>query len=217
MPLIHLRTGLEKLRSLIPIYGFFGAITIVSKNIFLLEKVYRLEKDLEIQDVLVTPKIPITIQVISKYIDLDKWEFHKKILNIRGHYGLSQFSKRLKQNDILFYALWENHFVGFVWLGFSPENVVGYALREDEAYTYDGWTFEEYRGKRILPCLQQRIFMYIRNNHPEIRTVVTHVASWNKPSIKGDSRAGYMKKYLELSLVIFGYHRKFRLRNDNLV
>jgi RimJ/RimL family protein N-acetyltransferase len=122
-----------------------------------------------------------------------------------------QFRERLERGDILFCAYWNGQFVGFVWLELPPVVDAGYALLEHEAYTHDGWTFEPYRGKRVLPAIQQAIFHYLRQNRSDIRNVVTHVATWNKASLAGDQRAGYRVTGHELSLIAFGYHWKIRL------
>ena len=62
-----------------------------------------------------------------------------------------------------------------------------------------------------LPVLQQAAMNDVRKHRPDIHILVTHIATWNKPSLSGDQRAGYKITRMELSIVLFGYHRKFGL------
>jgi hypothetical protein len=172
---------------------------------------FRLEKELGLEEETATPKIPLKVVPMGNVLDLENWGGRRQIEGIRGEYGLAQFSERLERGDVLFNAYWEEEFVGFVWLELPPVIDAGYPLEENEAYTHDGWTFEKYRGKRALPFIQQAVFNYVRENHPEIQFIVTHVAAWNKPSLAGDQRAGYLITRRDLSVVIFGFHKKFAL------
>ena len=98
------RKGKRKLDSLFSIYGFFGTVQELMKNIFLFEEVCRLDKLLAIQEKLVKPAIPINIEVYGKRHDLKKWPGKKKILEIRGEFGLEQFRERLERGDLCFAA-----------------------------------------------------------------------------------------------------------------
>ena len=140
------------------------------------------------------------------------WPSKTKILEIRGEYGLDQFQKRFERGDLCFAAYSNSELVGFVWIEFPPGTEAGSPLLMEETYTYDGWTFEKYRGKRTLPIIQQAIMNYVRQQHKDIRKLVTHVATWNKASLSGDQRAGYSITQRELTIVIFGFHRKINLK-----
>lgn len=209
-PLRHIHRGIRKIESFVPIYGVRGTLKIIARNVLWVETVYRLEKDLQIPESKVEPQIPIVVIMFGD-LDLSEWEGREQVQQIRGHYGLSQFRERLDRGDLLFSAYWESKFVGFVWLEFPPGVDAGYGLKNDEAYIYDSWTFEPYRGKRVSPTIQQTIFNYLRKKRPDIRHVITHVATWNKASLAGDQRAGYRITSRELSIVFWGYHRKFKL------
>jgi len=205
------KQGGRKFVSLYRAHGLMEAIKQTWKNVFLLETVCRLEKDLLIPDKQVEPGIPLNIEVLDKGFDLQNWHGRKEILKIRGEYGLDQFQMRLERGDLCFAAYSNGEFTAFVWLEFPPGSEAGYPLSRYEAYTYDGWTFENFRGKRILPAIQQAIMDYAREHHKEIHNLVTHVATWNKPSLSGDQRAGYVIQYLERTIMILGVHRKQRL------
>lgn len=207
------RRGRRKFTSYAQVYSVGGAIGQVRRNVFLLETVYRLDKDLHILEEKIEPKIPLAI---SPYTDLDlnSWRDKQSILEIRGEYGENQFRERFDQGDILFTAYSEGRLVGFVWLECPPVKGAGYPLENNEGYTYDGWTFSAYRGKHVFPALQQFIMDYVRLNRPDIHILITHVAVWNQPSLSGDQRAGYRVKRRELSIIFLGFHRKVYLRES---
>ncbi|MFZ5884588.1 MAG: hypothetical protein ACOYYI_12485 [Chloroflexota bacterium] len=200
--------GKRKFVSLYRAHGLWDALRAAWRNLFLIETVCRLEKDLAIPDFPVMPAVPLQIETLNSASDLTTWQGRKEILALRGEYGMEQFHARLKRGDLCFTAYSEGGFAGFVWLEFPPGNEAGYPLQPHEAYTYDGWTFETFRGKRVLPVIQQSIMGYVRAHHANIRTLVTHVAVWNKPSLSGDQRAGYVLRRLERTVMILGVHRK---------
>jgi hypothetical protein len=200
--------GKRKFISLYRVRGLGEALQATWRNVFFIETVCRLEKDLAIPDPPVMPAVPLHIETLSNASDLTTWQGQKEILALRGEYGMQQFHARLKRGDLCFTACAEGRFAGFVWLEFPPGNEAGYPLQPHEAYTYDGWTFENFRGKRVLPAIQQAIMTYVRTYHRDIRTLVTHVAVWNKPSLSGDQRAGYIILRLERTFMILGVHRK---------
>ena len=69
-----------------------------------------------------------------------------------------------------------------------------------------------YRGNCVLGTIQQSIMAWVRTNQPGTRTLVTHVANWNMPSLTMDQKAGYVIVRQELLVVVLGYHKKFVLR-----
>lgn len=211
----HAIRGWRKATSLLPIYGLKDTFLIVIKNIFWLEKMCRLEKDLSVPDKMLGSKVPLRIvPYTNNNLQIDTWVDRSAILAIRGNYGLQQFKERFERGDMMFAAYWEDKFVGFVWIEFPPVNDAGYPLKENEAYTYDGWTFDTYRGNRVLAVIQQSIITWVRNNRQSIRTLVTHVADWNKPSLTMDQKADYMIIRQELLIVMLGYHKKIVLRDS---
>lgn len=200
--------GKRKFASLYRAHGLRMAVQMAWRNMFLIETVYRLEKNLAAPESPVTPAIPLTIQILSGETSLASWQGQKEVFSLRGEYGMEQFRLRLQRGDLCCAAYSEGRLAGFVWLEFPPGNEAGYPLQPHEAYTYDGWTFENFRGKRTLTAIQQFIMRYVRAHHANIRTLVTHVAVWNKPSLSGDQRAGYVIQRLERTVMILGFHRK---------
>lgn len=200
--------GRQKFVSLYRAHGLQEAIKRTWNNIFFIETVCRLEKDLMVPDNHVEARIPLHIETLDRNIDLMNWKGQKEILEIRGEYGLGQFRERLERGDLCFAAYSNGEFAGFVWLEFPPGVEPGYPLLSQEAYTYDGWTFDKFRGKRVLPFIQQFIMAYVRTHFEHIHQLVTHVAVWNKPSLSGDQRAGYIIQRLERTIMILGIHRK---------
>ena len=213
-PFSNALRGTKKVKSLVPIYGVMGTIRLLLRNVFWLERMYRLEMDLDVIKNKVEPKITLNIVVHEKGLDLSSWDGRREILEIRGNYGLIQFEERHQRGDLLVAAYWEERFVGFIWLELPPVEGAGYLLKKDEAYIFDVWTFEPYRGMRVLPALLQVSLNYIRVNNPRITTAIAHIALGNKPSIDGFARAGYNIQGVDLSLVFLGYHRKIRIRRS---
>jgi len=205
------KQGGRKFVSLYRAHGLVEAIRLIWNNVLLVETVCRMEKDLSVPDIQVESRIPLNIEVLDKGFDLQNWHGRKEILKIRDKYGLDQFQMRLERGDLCFAAYSNGEFSGFIWLEFPPGVEAGYSLNMHEAYTYDGWTFENFRGKRVFPVIQQTIMDYVRDHHKEIRSLVTHVATWNKSSLSGDQLAGYVIQYLERTIMILGVHRKQRL------
>lgn len=214
-PINRISFGLLKIRSLIRVVGFKDAVFQITKNLFWVEIMYRFIKALEIQETRVEPKIPLKIVIMPQNLNLDSWEGRKEILDIRSNYGLLQFKQRLDRGYILFCAYSDDKFAGFIWLLLPPVNRVdsGILLSEDDAYQIDGWTFNTYRGKGVLPSLQQATYDYLRKEFPYIKAVITHGAVGNKPSIIGQQRSGLIVVSRELSVSVFGYNRKIKL-ND---
>jgi hypothetical protein len=210
-PFRHAARGYYKLSSFISVYGFWGAVNRIWNNVFLVEKVHYMVKDLCTPEEKIIAKVPLDIIPYTN-LDFDHWDGIQAILNLRGDYGITQFRERLARGDVFFPAYSDGKFAAFVWLECPPVKDVGYPLPMDEGYTHDAWTFDEFRGKGIFPVIQQAIFDYVRQNRPEIRKLITHVATWNKASTSGDTRAGYVIVRKDLSVVILGFHRKFPLR-----
>lgn len=208
------RKGKRKFDSLYPIYGFFGTVQELMKNFFLFEEVCRLDKLLATQEKPVKPAIPINIEVYGKGHDLENWPEKERILEIRGEFGLEQFSTRLERGDLCFTAYSNGKFVGFTWLELPSVTEAGYPLLQDEAFIFDAWTFVDFRGKRVSPFLQQAIKNYVRKNRPDIRTLVTHIATWNKASLSGFQWAGYKIIRQESKIVIFGFHKVIPLNKQ---
>jgi RimJ/RimL family protein N-acetyltransferase len=204
--------GWNKFTSFLPIYGIRGTTALLLRNFLWVELNYRLEKDLGIADPEVKTAIPINVVSYCKGFDVSEWKSRKEIEKIRGKFGLTRFHERLDRGEILFVGYCRDNIVGFVWIQFAPNTEAGYALSNNEAYTLDGWTFEEYRGKRVLPAIQQAIMRYVRENRPEIGSIVTHIALGNRASIAGDQRAGYVVTKKEISFALFGWYRRVVLR-----
>lgn len=206
-----IQRGFDKFKSLIPIYGYWGAITQILRNILLIEVSVRFEKDLRTPEEKVIPKIPLDIIPVQGEADLNKWGIREALFQIRGSYGVEQAEDRLKEGYVLFCAISEEKLAGFIWLNSFPVHGAGFKLKDDEAYHIDGWTFAPFRGKGVLPALQQGVFNYLRQYYPKIRTLIGHASAWNKASIIGQQRSGLILVARELSIVIFGFHRKFHL------
>ena len=180
---------------------------------FSVQKYVWFEKDLSIKEKSVQAKIPVDIRYYSIQEREEKDWGEKEVLQLRGRPGLEQFEKRWKRGDVLGAAYQNGQLTSFVWIKKHPES---YRRNEGNwAHTYDGWTFERYRGNWLLPVLQQALFDYCRTEWKGITHIDTFVLTRNIPSLKGDSRAGYIPKSIFLQLRIIGQTFKFRL-NDRL-
>lgn len=205
------KLGVNKFRSLLPIYGFWGAVGQVQHNVLLIEVMYRFEKDLRLPEERTVPKVPLQVTPLQGDVNFEQWGIREAVLKIRGEYGMDQFKERLANGDVMFCACSNEKIAGFIWLNGFPVKGAGYKLKDDEAYHIDGWTFDAYRGKAVLPVLQQTVFNYVRSHYPRVRFLIGHASVWNKPSIIGQQRAGLVLVARELSIVFFGHNRKFHL------
>jgi len=201
--------GIRKTRSFFPVYGVRGTLKMALHDTLSMERVYRMEKRLDRGEYQLETKIPITIRTMSGELSLTKAEADK-VRGIRGDYGIEQFEERLARGDIMFGAYHEEQLTGFVWLEYPPVRTAGCKVPDDMAFTYDAWTFEEFRGNRIFPAIQQAIFHHLREHNPEVKRVLTQVATWNKASAYADQSAGYIIVGLEWSVIVLGYN--FRLK-----
>lgn len=192
--------------------GLWQTLRLAIEALLSIHFCYRLEKALTNPEEKVEPKIPLTVTTISGSSSLEADDLNN-ILRLRGDFGITNFHERLERGDVLFCAHSEREFVGFVWLDLPPvaHRNAGYRLENDEAYTYDAYTFREYRGNKIMPAIQQAIFAYLREKRPDIHSIVTHIQIKNKPSIAGDKRAGYIITGQDLCVVFLGYYASFRL------
>lgn len=206
-----LQNGINKINSFLPVYGFWGTLNQIARNVFLVELTCRFEKILAIPEEKVVPKIPLEVIPLIGEFDLDTWGIIDALLQIRGQFGVEQAEERLENGYVMFCAVSEGKFVGFIWLNAFPVDGAGYKLNDDEAYHIDGWVFAPYRGNGVLPALQQGVFNYLRANYPQIRILIGHASAWNKSSIIGQQRAGLVMVAKELSIVFFSLHRKFHL------
>jgi len=203
---------IRKILSLVPIIGLRATLKESFPHLLWIEKVHRLEKDLQIPEEETEPRIPTEVVATSGRLSPD-WGGEEEIRRIRGGFGCDQFKVRLKRGDILFCGYSGGNFVGFIWLKMPPVSGAGSKLGDDEAYMIDGWVFEPYRGKRLLSTLQQAVFNYVRKERPDIRTIVSHAATWHKVSLAGQQRAGFVITARELSLVFFGYRKNWTLES----
>lgn len=210
----RLKIGVSKFYGLIPVYGVRGALGQVAKNLLSFEVTYRFRKDVTMtSEKRIETKIPIQIVFFDQNLDLDSWPGKAEIIQIRGDYGLKQFQDRLDEGDILFCAYSGDKFTGFIWL--NPPNYAhsGIKLGPDENYHIDGWVFQEYRGKNILPALQEALADYLRKERPYIRYLVSHGAASNKATLSGQQKAGMVPVARELAIFFLGYNKKIKL-ND---
>lgn len=193
--------------------GLWQTLRLALEALLSIRFCYRLEKTLSNPEEKVDPKIPLTVTIISGSSSLEAEDLNN-IVKLRGYYGIINFHERLDRGDIMFCAHSERNFVGFVWLDLPPvdHRNAGYRLENDEAYTYDCYTFREYRGNKILPAIQQVLFAYLREKRSDIHSIVTHIMTKNKPSIAGFKRAGYIITGQDLYVVILGYYACFRLK-----
>lgn len=203
--------GTRKIRSFLPIYGFWGTLRMAVGNTLSFSIFYRMEKRLSNSEYKLVPRIPLSLKTISNLEDLTDEE-KNKVHSIRGLYGFQQFVARLENSHIMF-AMYANDdkLAAFVWLELPPVETAGIKVPHEMAFTYDAWTFTEYRGNRIFPVIQQNIFDYVRQNHPEVKSILTQVSIKNKASAYQDQSAGYIIVGLELSIILFGNNTRITL------
>jgi len=205
--------GVKKSRSYFSAHGMRDTINMVHHNVFSIELFYRMEKQLKQPELKLEAKIPLDIRTMSGKLTLAD-EALQKVRGIRGQYGLDQFEERLARGDVMFGAYNEDKLAAFVWLEYPPVVDAGYEVADDMGFTYDAWTFDEYRGNRIFPVIQQAIFDHVRENNPEIKRLLTQVATWNAASAIADQRAGYIILNVELSVIFIGYNKRFKIGYD---
>lgn len=208
--LSQIKRGIRKIRSSVSVLGFAPTLKMTIHNIFSVELFYRMEKRLFTPEYKLTAKIPLTIKEMRGEMTLAPEDI-KKVTGIRGKYGIEQFEERLAGGESMFGAYHEGELAAFVWIEYPPVSSAGCIVPDNMAFTYDAWTFDEFRGKRIFPVIQQRIFQHLRSHHPDITQVLTQVAAWNKSSSCADQSAGYIITGIELSVIFCGYNRRLRI------
>jgi len=201
---------MREITSLVPIYGLRGALRESFPHVLWVEITYRLEKDLRIAGEKAEARIPVKVTHWSGPLDPD-WKGQQQIRGIRGEFGIRQFDNKLDRGDILFCAHSGDEFIGFVWLKLPPVKGAGRKLGDDTAYMFDGHVFKPYRRNRVLPAMLQGVFDFVRAEHPEIRTVVSHAATWHKITLAGQERAGSVVRARELSVVFLGQRKTWTL------
>jgi hypothetical protein len=206
----HAGLWVREIVSLVPIYGLRGALRESFPHVLWVETTYRLEKDLRVAEEKAEARIPVTVTHRSGSLDPD-WAGQEQIRGVRGEFGILQFENKLDRGDILFCAHSGDDFVGFVWLKLPPVKGAGRNLGDDTAYMFDGHVFEPFRRNRVLPAMLQGVFDYVRAEHPEVRTVVSHAATWHKVTRAGQERAGSIVRARELSVVFLGLRRTWTL------
>jgi hypothetical protein len=211
-PIEYIQNGYLKFSTYNKMYGFIKAISIMFKYVLHIEKAYFLEVDLIPPRTAPVAKIPLDIRYYSQDFDIDSWEFKNKIFDIRGEYGLCQFKERLSNGSIFVCAYHDGNLAGFYWGSFPPVRDAGYKLNSDCVYGLDCFVFEECRGKGVHPVLHYALQSNLKEQHPEIKRLVSHVATWNKKSYRGNLFAGCKITKLDLSIVFLGFHKKFTLK-----
>jgi len=204
--------GLLKFFSYKEIYGLAQTIKIMAKHVFHVESMYRLEADLQSNHVVPQSKIPLEIKYFSSEFDIDSWDHRGRIKEIRGDFGVHQFKQRLENGYILVCAFHNHELAGFYWGEVDNIADAGYELGSDYAYGMDCFVFEEYRGNGIHPVLHHSLQRYLKEYYPDKKVLVSHVATWNKKSYRGNLYAGCKITRLEYSLVIMGLHKKFPVK-----
>jgi hypothetical protein len=155
----------------------------------------------------------VKVEIFSKDLDIYSWDHCKEIIDIRGMYGLKQFQERLQNGSVLVCALYNNELTGFYWGEIDPIVSAGYKLNNNVAYGLDCFIFNKFRKNGIHPVLHKSLQIYIRDHYPEKKILLSHVATWNQASYKGNLLAGCNITKLEISFVLLGFHRKILIRN----
>jgi GNAT superfamily N-acetyltransferase len=124
--------------------------------------------------------------------------------NIPGRdFSEEDLLKRLEEGKKCLGMKHRNELVGFTWIAYET---YGYRnrqipLKANEAYLFDAYTLEDYRGKGIAPYLRYRVYMYLAELGRNRFYSVTEYL--NVTSIRFKEKLGARSKELYLYVQLF--------------
>jgi GNAT superfamily N-acetyltransferase len=126
--------------------------------------------------------------------------------------SLEDLLSRLQEGKLCFGAKYHGEVVAFTWCNLTEGTIWSYRvfpLKEHEAFLFDAYTAERFRGRGIAPYLRYRCYDELAKRGRDHCYSITAV--WNPPAAKFKKKLG--ARVLELGIFVSLFHRwRFHLR-----
>jgi hypothetical protein len=115
--------------------------------------------------------------------------------------------KRLDDGWMCFGIQYSSRVIAWFWsYPYSCNSpLLGFPLREKEAYVTDLWTIEEFRGRNLAPYLRQKF--YVHHYDTGYETIYAIMEYFNITALAYEKRLGFQPLSLHLQFILF---KKFR-------
>ena len=210
----YLRQGLDVVKE----EGLFGLIRKIGRlafgNLFSFEELVMFELNLTDPINEIMSELLITIRLGSKH-DINSFSKETYDYDEKGKfYSLD----RMNKGDKCFLAVSQGRIVGYLWLMYGEmeldKNRLHIVLPNEKAFVYKGFVIDEFRGKRILYCIDQEIIKELRREGKT--AMLTIVARDNRASIKARERIGFKEIGKIIQIRVCGFEYDFISKGDLL-
>jgi hypothetical protein len=193
----------------------------ISRRIYRKENFIGLEKDLMTPDVKVESQIPYVLkpatqkdmEEIFRKIKSESKESIFELIQREWFYETGfhncYIARTIDNNDIC-YMQW--------MVSLTDQNAETshfrssfFRLREQEIQLEHAYTFEKYRGNRIMPSVMIKLFQIARSQ--SYKRVITYVMANNIGSLKGCYLAGF-KNFEEIRRIKFPFSTQYEVRRE---
>jgi GNAT superfamily N-acetyltransferase len=105
-----------------------------------------------------------------------------------------EYAARFRKGDRAVVAEWNDEMVGMLWIEFGREHYeerdeYRFPLPDGSAWTFDAYVAPAYRGKGVLPSMEDEVACDLRQR--SFHTTYSVVKIWNRTSINAQIRIGY--------------------------
>jgi GNAT superfamily N-acetyltransferase len=114
---------------------------------------------------------------------------------------------RLREGKLCIGARYRGEIVAFTWCNLTECEMVShrlFSLKEHEAYLFDAYTLEQFRGRGIAPHLRYRCYEELAKLGRDQCYSITAV--WNPSAAKFKKKLG--ARVLELGMLVTLFHRR---------
>ncbi len=117
------------------------------------------------------------------------------------------YIRKLAKGDKCFGIKKDGRLAGFTWADFDEFSYDGerFRLNPGEAYLYDMWTIEAFRGLGLAPLLRYRFYEAL--HRMGIKKIYSTTAYFNTPSVKFKAKLGARCVKLGLYIEIYNRYR----------
>jgi len=119
------------------------------------------------------------------------YEDMEEVSNCRNWCHPAEFYiDRMKSSQKCFGVKYKGSLAAFVWIDVKECNFKGekFKLKNNEAYFYDQWTVDKYRGKKIASYIRLQCYRALNREGRNVFFSISEV--FNKPAIKFKQRLG---------------------------
>ena len=150
-----------------------------------------------------------------RWLDLARGEDRGVMADMMGRaefgYTPEDLQQRLDRHDRCYVALDEGKAATYVWQGVGEREIyTGQRMwpGAGECFLYDGYTFKEYRGRRLLPGIMCRARKDLAAEG--FRRILADIACDNTSSIRAVEAAGFYRHARITGHIFFGLLRCYR-------